>query len=69
MPTFSKNKGFNMKSKGNFDFGSKNQGLSKAKKKARKIAAKQISKSSGGLMAKGKKMTQAQTEITKYTDY
>ena len=55
-----------------FDFKSENQGLNKAKAKARKRAGEIIFKedaSHKGLMAKGKKMTQAMTEITKYTDY
>ena len=72
MPTFSKNKGFKMKNKGNFDFGSKNQGLSKAKKKARVTAANKIfmeDSDHSSLMDKGKKMTDAMTEINKYTDY
>ena len=72
MPTFSKNKGFKMKNKGNFDFGSKNQGLNKAKKKARVTVANKIfmeDASHESLMSKGKKLHQAFKEIQGYTDY
>ena len=64
--------GYKMKGFSGFDFKSKKQGLSKAKAKARKTAANKIfmeDASHKGLMAKGKKLTQAMKEINKYTDY
>jgi len=55
-----------------FDFKSEDQELSKAKKKARVTAADKIfmeDSDHSSLMDKGKKMTDAMTEINKYTDY
>jgi len=60
------------KSKATFDFGSKNQGLYKAKAKARKNVAQSIfmeDASHESLMSKGKRLSQAFSEIQKYTDY
>jgi len=73
MPKFQKNTNYKMKkSKATFDFGSKNQGLNKAKAKARKRVGEMIFKedaSHESTMAKGRRMNQAMTEINKYTDY
>ena len=73
MPKFQKNTNYKMnKSNSTFDFGSKNQGLNKAKAKARKDVAKSIfmeDASHEGLMSKGKKLHQAFREIQRYTDY
>ena len=55
-----------------FDFKSEDQDLNKAKKKARKNVAEEIfmeDSDYSSLMDKGKKMTDAMTEIQKYTDY
>jgi|TARA_R110000823_G_scaffold304387_1_gene426065 hypothetical protein len=52
-----------------FDFGSKNQGLNNAKRKAKKDAANKINASKKGLMEKGKALNEANKEINKYTDY
>ena len=63
---------YKMKGFSGFDFKSEKQGLNKAKAKARKTAADKIfmeDASHEGLMSKGKKLTQAMTEINKYTDY
>jgi|TARA_R100001463_G_scaffold99543_1_gene154036 hypothetical protein len=60
------------KSKATFDFGAKNQGLNKAKTKARKNVAQSIfteDASHKSLMSKGKKLGQAFSEIQKYKDY
>ena len=56
----------------NFDFNSKNQGLNKAKAKARTNAADKIfmeDASQKGLMEKGKELGEANKEINNYTDY
>ena len=53
-----------------FDFNSKNQGLNKAKAKARTYVADKISKKKdASLMEKGKELNEASKEINKYTDY
>ena len=55
-----------------WDFKSENQGLSKAKAKARKRAGEIIFKedaSHESIMEKGRRMKNAMTEINKYTDY
>tara|TARA_R110000796_G_scaffold235027_1_gene353970 strand:+ start:580 stop:807 length:228 start_codon:yes stop_codon:yes gene_type:complete len=56
----------------NFDINSTNQGLNKAKAKARTNAADRIFKedaSQKGLMEKGKELGEANKEINNYTDY
>ena len=57
----------------NFDFNSKNQGLNKAKAKARTNAADGIFKEDAApelsLMEKGKKLGEANKEINNYTDF
>ena len=63
---------YKMKGFTGFDFKSKKQGLSKAKKEARKTASQKIfmeDSSHEGLMKKGKKLGEAMKEISKYTDY
>jgi len=60
------------KTNSTFDFGSTNQDLNKAKKKARKNVASSIfmeDASHEGLMSKGKKLHRAFKEIQGYTDY
>jgi len=55
-----------------FDFKSEDQGLNKEKKKARKNVAEEIfmeDSDHSSLMDKGKKLTDAMTEIQRYTDY
>tara|TARA_R100000808_G_C2030585_1_gene74603 strand:+ start:269 stop:445 length:177 start_codon:yes stop_codon:yes gene_type:complete len=44
-------------------------GLREAKGKARKKVVKKISKGGGSLIEKGKKITEAFSEIQRYTDY
>tara|TARA_B110000046_G_scaffold79947_1_gene88115 strand:+ start:272 stop:499 length:228 start_codon:yes stop_codon:yes gene_type:complete len=56
----------------NFDINSTNQGLNKAKAKARTNAADGIFKedaSQKSLMEKGKELGEANKEINNYTDY
>tara|TARA_R110000782_G_scaffold95102_1_gene179014 strand:- start:74 stop:301 length:228 start_codon:yes stop_codon:yes gene_type:complete len=56
----------------NFDINSTNQGLNKAKAKARTNAADRIFKedaSQKSLMEKGKELGEANKEINNYTDY
>tara|TARA_R110002124_G_scaffold285742_1_gene464717 strand:+ start:250 stop:477 length:228 start_codon:yes stop_codon:yes gene_type:complete len=56
----------------NFDINSTNQGLNKAKAKARTNAADRIFKedaSQKSLMEKGKEIGEANKEINNYTDY
>ena len=54
-----------------WDFKSENQGLSKAKAKARKRAGQIIFNEGNheSIMEKGRRMKDALTEINKYTDY
>mgnify|MGYP003668711598 FL=1 len=57
----------------NFDFNSKNQGLNKAKAKAKTEVADKIFMEDAApelsLMEKGKKLGEANREINNYTDY
>jgi hypothetical protein len=53
----------------NFDINSKNQGLNKAKAKAKTDVAGKINASQKGLVEKGRELNEANKEINKYTDY